>query len=162
VRRFPVSRTGLFLTARSTPTVAAMHDALVHQLRISKSHLLKTFCDELYAANFRSIRCVKSSDLFSGEVAVTSGSLRLPCESCSGCGNSLDRYGGGAGEGSRESVDWIASDDCEKRLPVQAERKKLEQPAHRVETRWPMRPRKVYSICDGPKKRTHSPERRVA
>jgi hypothetical protein len=61
----------------------------------------------------------------------------------------------------REKV-WIASDDCEKRLPVQAERKKMEQPAQRVETRWPMRPRKVYYICDGPKKRTHSPERRVA
>ena len=44
--------------------IAIMHDALSNQLIISNSHLLKTLSDELYSANFLSIRCVKSSDDF--------------------------------------------------------------------------------------------------
>ena len=46
-------------------TMATMHDALMTQLVISNNHLLNKLSDALYSANFFSIRCVKSSEVFS-------------------------------------------------------------------------------------------------
>jgi len=60
--------------------IAIMHDALSNQLIISNSHLLKTLSDELYSANFLSIRCVKSSDDFSSsEESSDPGACRNSC-----------------------------------------------------------------------------------
>ena len=45
--------------------IAIIEHALISQLEISNSHLLKTLSDALYSDSFLSIRCVKSSDDFS-------------------------------------------------------------------------------------------------